>query len=76
MGKARKIISLVAWIVPLLTVVAAGALCWRYVGVHESGIVEIGTMVLAILLMVAGVTVALAVNGIAQALLSGEGRKP
>lgn len=63
-----KTILIAAWAIAMVSVILAGALCWRFLGVHESGLVEIGAMVMAIMIMVAGFVLASSITGIALAL--------
>lgn len=62
-----KALLIVVWSLPLLSVVGAGVISWRFLGIHESGMVEISAMLLAMLVMIAATVVALAVSGIAWA---------
>jgi hypothetical protein len=63
-----KAILIAAWSHCLLSLVAAAAICWRFLGVREGGLVEIAAMQLATMVMVAGLTLAFAVTGIVRAL--------
>lgn len=62
-----KAILIAVWVVALATIAVAASLCWRFLGVHESSIVEIGVMVMATMIMVAGFVLAASVTGIALA---------
>lgn len=39
-----KAALIAVWVVALATIAVAASLCWRFLGVHESSIVEIGVM--------------------------------
>lgn len=63
-----KAILIAAWVIALATLAVAASLCWRFLGVHEGGLVEIGAMVMATMIMVAGLVLASSVTGIVLAL--------